>query len=210
MARTRVKFCGITRLEDALIAADLGVDAIGFVFWSASPRCISAAEARAIKENLPPFMTTVGVFVDEQPAVVGELAASAGIDLLQFHGGEPPVDCRAPGLPYIKAIQMRPEVNLRASIDEYGDAAALLVDSYHAEIPGGTGISFQWDRVPAELPKPLILAGGLNADNVADAIQRVRPYGVDVSGGIESAKGIKHADKMECFMAEVRKGECAG
>ncbi len=206
-ARTRVKICGITRPQDASVAAALGADAIGLVFWPRSPRAVSVAQAQALVAGLPPFVTTVGLFVDATPDEVGEVLAEVPLDLLQFHGDESPELCRSAGRPYLKAVRMRPGVDLERLAGEYADAAGLLVDAYVAGIPGGTGATFDWDALPDATSVPLLLAGGLHPGNVADAIRRVRPWAVDVSGGVEADKGIKDAAKMAAFMQGVEDGD---
>ncbi len=206
-ARTRVKICGITRPQDARAAAALGADAVGLVFWPHSPRAVSVAQAREVVAALPPFVTTVGLFVDATPDELDAVLAAVPLDLLQFHGDEPPAACRAAGRPYLKAVRMRPGVALDRVAETYADAAGLLVDAYVDGVPGGTGATFDWDALPAGRTWPLVLAGGLAAGNVAEAIRRVRPWGVDVSGGVEAAKGIKDAAKMAAFMQGVDDGD---
>jgi phosphoribosylanthranilate isomerase len=201
--RTRVKICGITRPEDGLRAAALGADAIGLVFYARSPRAVDVAGARAIMAALPAFVTTVGLFVDAPREEVAAVLEALPLDLLQFHGNESPAYCRTFGRPYLKALAMRPGVDLVAAAEAYGDARALLVDAYHPDAPGGTGMRFDWDKLPAQLSRPLILAGGLDPDNIADAIRTVRPWGVDVSSGVEAAKGVKSAEKMAAFLRGV-------
>jgi len=201
--RTRVKICGITRAEDALAAARAGADAIGLVFYPGSPRAVIAAQAREIVASLPPFVTPVGLFVDASPGEIQAVLKAVPLALLQFHGDEPPAACRAPGLPYIKAIRLRPGDDLAARARPYEDAAAILADAYLEGIPGGTGRTLDWSRLPASLARPLILAGGLTPDNVAAAVARVRPWAVDVSGGVETAPGIKDAAKIAAFIRGV-------
>ena len=197
--RIRVKICGITRVEDALAAA-AGADAIGLVFAEASPRCVMADQARAIVAALPPFITVVGLFVDAPAARIREVLGQVPLDLLQFHGRETPEDCRGYGRPYMKAIRMASGVDLKAEAHRYMDAAGLLIDSYHPQVAGGTGETFDWAQVPEDIGKPVILAGGLTPENVARAIQAVRPYAVDVSSGVEQSKGIKDAAKIAAFI----------
>lgn len=202
--RTRVKICGITRLEDALAAVRAGADAIGLVFDPASPRCVVLDQARAIVSSLPPFITAVGLFVDAAPARVREVLNGVRLDLLQFHGTETPEQCRQYARPYVKAIRMHPDIDLYAEARRYADAAALLLDSFVAEVAGGSGRTFDWARVPRDLGRPLILAGGLTPENVGEAIRRVRPYAVDVSSGVERSKGVKDPDKIAAFLKAVR------
>lgn len=203
MNRVRVKICGITRPQDALAAAGAGADAIGLVFYPSSPRTLDIDRARAIGGVLPPFVTRVGLFVDAASGEIEGVLNSLCLDMLQFHGNEAPADCERYGLPYMKAIKMTEEVDLQAQAQRYAGASALLLDTHVAGMAGGTGRTFSWDRVPRDLSKPLILAGGLNQDNVIEAIDRVRPYAVDVSGGVESARGIKDADMIKAFTHKV-------
>jgi phosphoribosylanthranilate isomerase len=205
--RTRVKICGITRPEDAIAAAHAGADAIGLVFYSPSPRAVGLERARIIMQALPPFVAAVGLFVNPAPEEVRVVLASLPIGLLQFHGDETPEQCRAYGRPYLKAIAMKEGVDLTACARRYPDAAGLLLDSYHPDRRGGTGEPFDWTRVPVGLAQPVILAGGLTPANVAAAIAQVRPYGVDVSSGVESAKGIKDAAQVAAFMRGVESVE---
>jgi len=205
--RTRVKICGITRPEDAFAAARLGADAIGLVFYRKSPRWVSVARARECRAFLPPFVTTVGLFVNAAVAEVGEVLGDLPLDLLQFHGDEPASFCRQFGRPYIKAIRMRDGIDLPGAQREYADAVGLLLDTYAPDTPGGTGRSFDWRRVPADLAPKIVLAGGLDPENVEKAILEVRPYAVDVSGGVEKAKGIKDIGRIEAFMRGVQRGD---
>jgi len=206
----RIKICGITRPNDGRAAARLGADAIGLVFYPPSPRYVEPEQARAIVQALPPFVAAVALFVDAGEAQIRAVLEQVPVSLLQFHGDEAPEDCRRYGRPYIKALRMAPDVDVAAYAVRYGDAAGLLLDSYQAGVPGGTGRSFDWARVPDGVDKPLILAGGLTPDNVAEAVAAARPYAVDVSGGVESRKGIKDAAKMADFIARVRAVECRG
>jgi phosphoribosylanthranilate isomerase len=205
--RTRVKICGITRLEDAQGAVNLGADAIGLVFYPASPRAVTPEQAAAIVKRLPPFVTVVGLFVNASRTRVAEILNAVPLDLLQFHGEETPAQCVGHGRPWIKAIRMRESVNLEQMTHQYAEASGLLLDTYQAGVPGGTGISFNWDRIPRELCSRIILAGGLNPHNVEQAIRQVHPYAVDVSGGVEAAKGIKDADRIAAFIAGVNRGD---
>ncbi len=201
--RTRVKFCGITRPKDAVAAARAGADAIGLVFYPPSPRHVTAERAAVIVRDVPPFVSVVGLFVDADERQINAVLDAVRIDVLQFHGDEPAAACRGYARPYIKAVRMRDNVELKTSAAQYADASGLLLDAWHEVLPGGTGKTFDWATVPVNIAKPLILAGGLTADNVAQAIVRVRPYAVDISGGIESAPGIKDAAKMQAFMRSV-------
>jgi phosphoribosylanthranilate isomerase len=201
--RTRVKFCGMTRPDDALVAARVGADAIGLVFYAPSPRAVSLDVARAIVSVLPPFISVVGLFVNAAHETVSEVLDQVRIDVLQFHGDEPADDCQRYGRPYIKACRVGEGTDVEALAREHVGAAALLLDTYDPALVGGTGKTFDWERVPHRLPLPLILAGGLTPENVAEAIRAVRPYAVDVSGGIEAAKGIKDAQCMQRFMDAV-------
>ncbi len=201
--RTRVKICGITRLEDALAVADAGADAIGFVFDEKSPRFIEPERARAIVQLLPPFLTVVGLFVDAAIERVRHTLNAVPLDLLQFHGSEKPEECRMYGRPYLKAVHMRDDADAGRAAQVYADAAGLVFDSYSPEVAGGSGRSFDWGRLPRGLGRRLILAGGLTPENVADAITRTQPYAVDVSSGVESGKGIKDAAKIAAFVRSV-------
>lgn len=204
MSNVRTKICGITRIEDALVAVEAGADAIGFVFYAKSPRAVDVRQARAIIEQLPPFVTTVGLFVNASRCELNEILEVVPLDLLQFHGDETPADCEGYHRPWIKALRVRPGDDLEAACQQYSGARGILLDTYVAGVPGGTGEAFDWSLVPARLSKPIILAGGLSADNVGQAIAQVNPYAVDVSGGVEQAKGIKDASKIEAFMRAVR------
>jgi phosphoribosylanthranilate isomerase len=201
--RTRTKICGITRIEDAIAAASAGADAIGLVFYAPSPRAVTAEQAQAIAAALPPFVTTVGLFVNADAAAVEAVLEQVPLDLLQFHGDEPADYCRGFARPYIKAVRMAEGVDLNVIAAEYDDARGLLLDSYQQGLPGGTGHAFDWARIPAGLAKPVILAGGLNPQNVTEAVLQVRPYAVDVSSGVELEKGIKDADKIIALMRGV-------
>ena len=205
--RTRVKICGITRLEDALAAIRLGADAIGLVFYPPSPRAVTVEQAASIVAQLPPFVTVVGLFVNASDSELSEVLEHVPLDLLQFHGEESPKACTGHGRPWIKAVRMRPSVDLEATARDYAEASGLLLDTYQAGVPGGTGQTFDWGRIPRELASKIILAGGLNPQNVEQAINQIHPYAVDVSGGVEAAKGIKDADKMAAFFAGVKRGD---
>lgn len=211
MSRVRIKFCGITRPADALAAARAGADAIGLVFYQPSPRAVSVDEALAVMAALPPFVTTVGLFVDAPTERVREILSLVPLDLLQFHGEESPEYCDAFDRPWIKAVRMQEEVDLHEQCARYANARGLLVDAWVADRPGGTGQTFDWARIPPDLPLPLILAGGLSPDNVAEAVSRVNPWAVDVSGGVEErapdgAKrpGLKSGQAMQAFARGVK------
>ena len=201
--RTRTKICGITRVEDAQAAVAVGADAIGLVFYANSPRYVGIERAAEIIASLPPFVAAVGLFVNADPAEVRAVLGAVRLDLLQFHGDESAQYCQSFHFPYIKALRVRPGVNLVQYAADFASARALLLDAYQEGVAGGTGQVFDWGLIPADLPKPVILAGGLNAGNVAEAIRQVRPYAVDVSGGVEREKGIKDADKIAAFMRGV-------
>ena len=204
--RTRVKICGITNREDALDAVRHGADAIGLVFYPPSPRAVTVAQAAAAVAGLPPFVTVVGLFVDAGRAAIAEVLRGVRIDLLQFHGDEPPEDCAGHGRPYVKAVRMREGTDLVAERVRFADASALLVDTYQADAPGGTGRAFDWSLIPPALAPGLILAGGLTPENVSEAVRQLRPYAVDVSGGVERAKGRKDPGKIAAFMRGVALG----
>jgi len=204
--RTRVKICGITRPGDGVDAAKAGADAIGLVFYPKSPRYLSAERAIEIRDALPPFVQTVALFVNADAAQVSQVLGRVKPSLLQFHGDETPEFCGQFGVPYVKACRVQPGVDALQYLQPFARAAAWLVDSFVPEY-GGVGESFDWSLVPRGLARPLILSGGLEQKNVARAIQAVHPWGVDVSSGVESAKGIKDAGKMSAFVAEVRNAD---
>jgi phosphoribosylanthranilate isomerase len=201
---TAVKICGITRPEDALAAARAGAHAIGLVFYPKSPRHVRPARAMEIIRVLPPFVTTVGLFVDATAEEVRAALAEAPVGLLQFHGDERPEFCRQFKRPYVKAVRVRPGVDLLQYARDYHDARALLLDASVEGLHGGSGVSFDWDLIPRAVPLPVILSGGLTVANVRDAVRRARPEAVDVSSGVESAKGVKDAAKIAAFITGVR------
>ena len=203
MARTRVKICGITTPDDALAAADAGADAIGLVFYPNSPRCVSTAAACDIVAAVPPFVTVVALFVDEPRDSIERTLSNVRIDLLQFHGDETPDECDGYHRPWLKAFRMRPELDLPAACRQYRGARAALLDTWQDGVPGGTGKTFDWALARRELALPVVLAGGLNAGNVGRAVRTVRPAAVDVSGGVESAPGVKDHDKIRRFISAV-------
>lgn len=204
MPRTRIKICGITRIEDGLAAAQAGADAIGLVFVPASPRDVAVEQAQAIARALPPFVTVVGLFVDADESWIRDVLGQVPLHLLQFHGNESPEQCRRYGRPYLKAIAMKPEVDVPAQARRYADAAGLLVDTHHPVVAGGSGEVFDWSRVPRDVGKPIVLAGGLTPQNVAAAVRAVRPFAVDVSSGVEQTKGVKDAARIAAFVEAVR------
>jgi len=201
---TRIKCCGMTRVEDALLAARLGVDAIGMVFSARSRRQVSVARALAIRRALPPFVATVALFMDDTSALVEEVVSTVNPDLLQFHGAESDAECARFGRPYLKAIAMGDGDSSLPRLRDYPGASALLLDGHGSGEAGGSGQSFDWTRIPGGLGQPVILAGGLRADNVAMAIRLARPWAVDVASGVESAPGIKDATMLADFVAAVR------
>ena len=210
--RTRVKICGITRVEDGVAAAREGADAIGLVFWSGTPRHVSHKQAREIAASLPAFVTVVGLFVDPQPDAVRAALTDVPLDLLQFHGNESPELCASFGRPYIKAVHMKDGVDLLHYASRYAGAVGLLFDAFEpGGLPGGTGTTFDWKALPASLPRPVILSGGLTPQNIGAAIRQVRPWGVDVSSGVEVVgedgkprRGVKDAAKIAAFIRGVR------
>jgi phosphoribosylanthranilate isomerase len=206
VARTRIKICGITRPEDARAAVELGADAIGLVFYAPSPRCVSVEQAWEIARVVPPFVTLVGLFVNESKLAVRRVMESVPIQLLQFHGDEEESFCRSFHAPYIKAARVRPGFDLVKYAASYPSAQGLLLDAW-VEGYGGGGKIFDWTLVPRDLPLPLVLSGGLDAGNVTEAVQCLRPWAVDVSSGVEAAKGIKDAGKIAAFIAGVRDGD---
>ena len=205
--RTRVKICGFTRIEDAVYAAHNGVDAIGLVFYPASPRHVEIEQAIRIVNALPAFTSVVALFVDEQEVKIREVLAQVPIDCIQFHGDETAEACRIYGKRYIKAISMREGIDIPALAHYYHDAAGLLLDAFHPDAKGGTGSQFNWSLIPNQLDLPIILAGGLDETNAKLAVQTVRPYALDVSSGVEARKGIKDSHKMAAFIKQVNEGD---
>lgn len=201
---TRVKICGITCIEDAEAAVAAGASALGFVFYAPSPRHVSVQTAAEIIAGLPPFVTSVGLFVNAERQQVTTVLEQTGLDLLQFHGDEPESFCSGFARPYIKALRVRPGLDIRGQVAAYASARGVLLDAYRPGVPGGTGEVFDWELVPGELASRLILAGGLTPANVADAIRRVKPFAVDVSGGVEAAPGRKDRARIAAFMAAVQ------
>ena len=203
MNRTRVKICGITLVEDAVSAVNAGADAIGLVFYAPSPRAVTIVQAQQIVAAMPPFVSVVGLFVNAKQTEIESVLSKVRLDILQFHGDESASDCQQINLPYYKAIRVKAESNLLQYEAEFKSAKALLLDTYSEAAVGGTGQVFDWNLIPNNLTTPVILAGGLTAENVMQAIQQVRPYAVDVSGGVEATKGIKDVVKIAAFMRGV-------
>lgn len=204
MKRTRIKFCGITTIADALVAADAGVDAIGLVFTRRSRRFVETDAARAIRAALPPFVAAVALFLDDAPDWVAEVVRKVTPDLLQFHGREAAGACRAFGRRYLKAVAMGSVGDVALYAAGYPDAAGFLLDAHTEGAAGGRGEVFDWSRAPHTLGRPLVLAGGLTPDNVGAAVRAVRPWGVDVSSGVELGPGVKDPERMRHFVAAVR------
>jgi len=202
---TRIKICGITRVQDALSAAHSGADALGLVFYAGSPRHVSLPQAAQLAVNIPPFVTRVGLFVNASADEVFRVMQAVPLDVLQFHGEEEPDYCAQFGRPYLKAIRVKAGVDLVQYAARFSAAQGLLLDAFVEGTHGGTGASFDWKLIPQELPLPIILSGGLHPGNVAEAIRQVRPYAVDVSSGVEIGKGIKDAAKVAAFINEVNK-----
>jgi phosphoribosylanthranilate isomerase len=203
--RTRVKICGITRVEDAEAAALHGADAIGLIFYRPSPRFVTLEQARRLVAATPAFVSTVAVFVNPSREEVETVVRECGVALLQFHGDETPDFCSGFSRPYIKAARIRPGLDLLKYLTPHTAARAWMLDAFHEDLWGGTGGAFDWGLVPREAAKPVILSGGLTADNVAQAVRRVRPYAVDVSTGVEVSKGIKDAAKIAAFIGAARR-----
>lgn len=204
--RTRIKICGITREEDLRAAVDCGADAIGFVFYEPSPRYVSPQQAAELVRWLPPFVTAVGLFVNTSPKCISSTLEAVPLDLLQFHGDETAAECRRYGRPYIKAARVRPGLDLVEYASQFPDARGVLLDAF-VQGYGGAGKGFDWSLIPLALPLPVILSGGLDEHNVGQAIERVRPWAVDVSSGVEASKGIKDAGKIAEFVAGVRNAD---
>ena len=203
--RTRVKICGITSVKDALFAVNAGADAIGLVFYAPSPRFVTIEQAQKIVAAMPPFVSVVALFVNALPIEIKTVLARVRIDIVQFHGDETRSDCEQIKLPYYKAIRVKADTNLLQYEAEFSSAKALLLDTYSDAAFGGTGQVFDWGVIPQNLTKPVILAGGLTAENVALGIKQVRPYAVDVSGGVEQSKGVKDVAKIAAFIHAVQK-----
>jgi len=205
----RIKICGITRREDAQAAVSCGVDAVGLVFYPDSPRAVTVELAREIVAAVPPFVTVVGLFVDESTDNVRRILESVPIDLLQFHGEESAAYCQQFARPWLKALRVRPGLDIARECDRYRGARGILLDTWHELKPGGTGTTFDWSLAAGDLPLPVVLAGGLDEDNVAAAMRALRPAAVDVSGGVERSPGIKDVSRIRRFVRAVRAAEAA-
>ena len=206
MNKVRIKICGLTRVQDVQSAVVAGADALGFVLYPPSPRAVTSAKAAELIQSVPAFVTTVALFVNETALEVERALTESQFDLLQFHGDESAEFCRQFNRPYMKAIRVRSAQDIHDAVQQYPDAKALLLDAYVENLPGGTGQAFDWRLIP-ELSIPWVLAGGLNANNVADALIQVQPFAVDISGGVEARKGIKDEQKIKDFINEVRNVE---
>lgn len=204
---TAIKICGITRAEDALAAARCGANAIGLNFYAPSPRYVTPARAAELVRALPPFVMSVGLFVNAGAGEVTQTLAQVRLDLLQFHGDESPAHCRQYGMPYLKALRVRPGVDLLQYARDYHDAKALLLDAYVEGTHGGTGATFDWALIPKSLPLPVVLSGGLTPENVTAAVLAVKPWAVDVSSGVEASRGVKSAARMAAFVTGVRNAD---
>ncbi|ARN76498.1 phosphoribosylanthranilate isomerase [Oceanicoccus sagamiensis] len=209
MSRTRIKICGITSPADALLAIEAGADAIGLVFYAPSSRSVTVAQAAEICAVIPAFVTIVALTVDAEPALMQQITTELPIDLLQFHGKESPEQCAQSGRPYMKAIRMRPELNLDEEIARFANARSILLDAYRKGVPGGTGESFDWDLIPAQYRSRIVLAGGLTPANIVAAVTQVKPYAVDVSGGVEASAGSKDNTKLVEFIEGVRRADAS-
>lgn len=204
MSGVRVKICGITNIDDAMVVATNGAHALGLVFYGASPRAVDAEQARAISYAVGPFICVTGLFVNAPVEQVNSIVARVPLQLLQFHGDETAGYCESFRRPYIKAIRMKPDLDVTAVMVAHPNASGFLLDAYRAGVPGGTGETFDWDRVPRNSKVPIVLAGGLTPANVAEAIRKTGVYGVDVSGGVESAPGKKDHKQITSFINNAR------
>ena len=197
---TKVKICGFTDPDNARDASIAGVDAVGLVFYDKSPRNVDVQKAQEIIDALPPFVNRVGLFVNANPSFVDEILCEVPLDTLQFHGDESLLDCTQYQMPFIKSLRVRPDTNVVQVAEQFSSASAILLDSFNPSNFGGTGEAFDWSLACVDISLPIILAGGLNSDNVSSAIRQVRPYAVDASSGVESAPGVKDIDKIEAFI----------
>jgi len=203
----RVKICGITNLEDALHACEQGADALGFVFYKKSPRYIEPEKANEIVKQLPPFVVPVALFVNAEYELIHSVIEKSDRWVIQFHGDESNAECQKYNRTFIKALRVKPDDNINLEIKSYPDASAILLDAYKAGVPGGTGESFNWELVPKNTNKSIILAGGLTVSNIRQAVEQVQPYAVDVSGGVELSKGIKDHNKVQQFITGAKRGQ---
>jgi phosphoribosylanthranilate isomerase len=201
----RVKICGITSVEDAAAAVQAGTDAIGLVFYSKSPRAVSVAQAAEIAQSVGPFVTVVGLFVNAEPGFVSSVLQQVPLHVLQFHGDETEEYCQQFQRPYFKALRMKEDLDVSAAMAKFPSAVGILLDAYRPGVPGGTGETFDWQRVPQNSSVPVVLAGGLNPNNVAQAVESTKIYGVDVSGGVEASPGKKDTDKMMAFVRHAKR-----
>jgi phosphoribosylanthranilate isomerase len=201
----RVKICGITSVEDAAAAVQAGTDAIGLVFYSKSPRAVSVAQAAKIAQSVGPFVTVVGLFVNAEPEFVSSVLQQVPLHVLQFHGDETEEYCQQFQRPYFKALRMKEDLDVSAAMAKFPSAVGILLDAYRPGVPGGTGETFDWQRVPQNSSVPVVLAGGLNPSNVAQAVESTKIYGVDVSGGVEASPGKKDTDKMLAFVRHAKR-----
>ena len=204
LKRTRVKICGFTHVEQAQFAAQMGVDALGLVFYPPSPRAIDSTQAQAIIRSLPPFVTIVALFVNETAERINQILKQTGADMIQFHGDESPEFCRAFARPFIKAIRVQEDTDIIAESKRYTGARGLLLDAWHPNSHGGTGIQFNWNQIPEQCALPLILAGGLTPDNIQQALQTSQLDTVDISSGVEFAKGQKSPKKISIFLQQIK------
>ncbi|WP_438767690.1 phosphoribosylanthranilate isomerase [Kushneria sp. TE3] len=205
--RTRIKICGLTREADVDAAVEAGADALGFVMWPGSKRALTVERLERLAARVPPFVTRVGLFVDQEADVV--MRCAPWLDMLQFHGNEAPEACDLYGMSWLKALRMRDDIDLAHEAERYHRARGLLLDAYRPGVPGGTGETFDWSRVPRDPALPMILAGGLTPDNIARAVDQVAPFGVDVSGGVEAGAGIKDPDLIRAFIDRVQNADGA-
>lgn len=201
----RVKICGITSVDDGAVAVRAGADAIGLVFYSKSPRAVTVAQAAEIARSVGPFVTVVGLFVDAEPEFVRSVLEQVPLHVLQFHGDESEGYCQQFQRPYLKALRMKDGLNVSAEMAKFPSAVGILLDAYRPGVPGGTGETFDWQRVPANSPVPVVLAGGLNPDNIGQAVESTKVYGVDVSGGVEASPGKKDTDRMMAFVRHAKR-----
>ena len=204
MTQPRVKICGLRQADDAVFAARSGADAIGLVFYPPSPRAVDIATAAKIACALPPFVSCVGLFVDATAQEIDQVLSQVPLSVLQFHGDESAQFCEQFQLPWIKAVRMRPNIDLHQQRQYYNQAQGLLLDAYKPGVPGGTGDQFDWHRIPDDIADDVVLAGGIDVYNVQQAIQQVKPWAIDVSGGVESHKGVKDHAKIDAFMRQAK------